>query len=105
MSVQVASKPLNGELRVRVGGELDFEAARELLLVCKARWQEGGTQSIVVDMAGVTGLSSSAVGSLMLLSELVGESRFKLNLENCSEDVCLLFTSGILDKYLKAGVA
>ena len=102
MSVQITSKPASGELLATVTGEFGFETARELLLVCKARWQEGA-KTIAVDMSGVTGLSSSGVGTLILLAELVGDDRFKLRLERCAEDVRQLFTSGLLDKYFKAG--
>lgn len=103
MSVQVTGKQPNGELRVTVTGEFGFETARELLLVCKARWQEGAT-GINVDMSGVSGLSSSGVGTLILLSELTGDGRFKLHLGECSNDVQQLFSSGILDNYFKKGV-
>ena len=103
MTVQVTDKQADGELRVTVTGEFGFETARELLLVCKARWQEGA-KAIAIDMSGVTGLSSSGVGTLILLSELVGDGRFRLRLEHCSEEVRQLFSSGVLDKYFKAGM-
>lgn len=103
MTVQVTTKQGNGELRVTVTGEFGFETARELLFVCKSRWQEGA-KAITVDMNGVTGLSSSGVGTLILLSELVGDGRFKLHLDQCAEDVRQLFSSGLLDKYFKKGV-
>jgi anti-anti-sigma factor len=93
----------DGTLRVTVSGEFGFETARELLLVCKARWQEGAT-AIAVDMSGVTGLSSSGVGTLILLEELVGDGRFRVHLDHCAEEVRQLFSSGILDKYFKKGV-
>ena len=102
MSVQITSKQANGELLATVTGEFGFETARELLLVCKARWQEGA-KSIAVDMSGVTGLSSSGVGTLILLSELAGDDRFKLRVEHCSEEGRQLFSSGMLDRYFKAG--
>lgn len=103
MTVQVTSKQPSGDLQVTVKGEFGFETARELLLVCKARWQEGA-KSICVDMGGVTGLSSSGVGTLILLAELVGDGRFNLQLGGCSEDVRQLFNSGLLNRYFKAGV-
>lgn len=102
MPVQITSKQADGGLQATVTGEFGFETARELLLVCKARWQEGA-KTIAVDMSGVTGLSSSGVGTLILLSELVGDDRFKLRLEGCSKEVHDLFSSGILDKYFKKG--
>jgi anti-anti-sigma factor len=104
MSVQVTDKLANGELRITITGEFGFETARELLLVSKARWKDGATKGITVDMSGVTGLSSSGVGTLVLLSELAGDGRFKLHLDHCSEDVRQLFMSGILDKYFHQGV-
>ena len=103
MSVQVTNKLVDGELRVVVTGEFGFETARELLLVCKARCQ-AGAKAITVDMSGVTGLSSSGVGTLILLSELVGDGRFKVHLDHCADDVQELFSSGILDKYFREGV-
>ena len=103
MTVQVTSKKANGELAVIVSGEFGFETARELLLVCKARWQEGAS-AIVVDMSGVTGLSSSGVGTLILLSELVGDGRFRVQLDHCAAEVQQLFSSGLLDRYFKKGV-
>lgn len=103
MAVQVTDRHGDGELRVCVTGEFGFETARELLFVCKARWQEGA-KSIAVDLNGVTGLSSSGVGTLILLSELVGDGRFKVRLEHCAEEVRQLFSSGLLDKYFKKGV-
>lgn len=103
MSVQISEKMTDGELRLVVTGEFGFETARELLLVSKARWQTGA-KAITVDLSGVTGLSSSGVGTLVLLSELAGDGRFKLRLERCSEDVRQLFMSGILDKYFHQGV-
>ena len=103
MTVQVTSKQANGELQVVVTGEFGFETARELLLVCKARWQEGA-KAIAVDLSGVSGLSSSGIGTLIILSELVGDGRFKLRLDNCSDEVAQLFSSGILDTYFKNGV-
>lgn len=103
MAIQITNKQTDGTLRVVVNGEFGFETARELLLVCKARWREGAT-SITVDMKNVTSLSSSAVGTLILLEELAGDGHFKLHLEHCAEDVRQLFSSGILDKYFKKGV-
>lgn len=100
MPVQVTGSHDNGTLRVTVTGDFGFEAARELLLVCKARCQEGAT-AIDVDLNGVTGLSSSGVGTLVLLAELVGDERFKLNLTHCASDVRELFSSGLLDRYFK----
>lgn len=102
MTVEVTEKQPDGSVRVVVRGEFGFETARELLLVGKARWQQGAT-SIVVDMSGVSGLSSSGVGTLVILAELVGDGNFKLYLEGCSEDVRQLFSSGILDKYFRQG--
>ena len=103
MTVQVTKAQADGELRVCVTGEFGFETARELLFVCKARCQQGA-KSITIDMNGVTGLSSSGVGTLILLAELVGDGRFKLHLEHCAAPVRQLFSSGILDKYFKKGV-
>lgn len=102
MTVQASDLQADGELRITVTGEFGFESARELLLVCKARWREGA-RTIKVNMSGVIGLSSSGVGTLVLLSELAGDDRFKLNLEHCSDDVRHLFSSGILDRYFKTG--
>lgn len=102
MSVQVTSLKPGGDLCITVTGEFGFETARELLLVGKARWQEGA-KAITVDLSGVTGLSSSGVGTLVLLSELAGDGRFKLNLDHCSEEVRQLFSSGILDRYFSNG--
>ena len=103
MAVQVTNKVVDGELRAVVTGEFGFETARELLLVCKARIQ-AGAKSITVDMSNVTGLSSSGVGTLVLLSELVGDGRFRIHLDNCVPEVEEIFSSGILDKYFKEGV-
>jgi len=55
-------------------------------------------------MNGVTGLSSSGVGTLVLLSELVGDGRFHVHLDHCAAEVREIFSSGILDKYFKEGV-
>jgi anti-anti-sigma factor len=102
MTVQFSGKDASGEIKVVVSGEFGFETARELLLVCKSRWQEGA-KSIMVDLSGVTGVSSSGVGTLILLSELVGDGRFTINLDSCSEEVRQLFSSGILERYFKSG--
>lgn len=99
----MTERAANGDLRVAVSGDFGFETARELLLVCKARAQEG-VNSIAIDMSGVTGLSSSGVGTLILLSELVGDGRFKVHLDRCAAEVQKLFSSGLLDKYFKKGV-
>lgn len=103
MGARVTESLAADGLRVTVAGEFGFETARELLLVCKARWQEGA-KAIAVDLNGVTSLSSSGVGTLILLAELVGDERFKVRLDNCAEEVRQLFSSGILDKYFKKGV-
>ena len=103
MTVQVSDLQADGELRITVTGEFGFETARELLLVCKARWREGA-RTIKVNMSGVTGLTSSGVGTLVLLSELAGDDRFSLNLEHCSDEVRHLFSSGVLDRYFKGGI-
>lgn len=105
MGVEITESQHNGALSITVTGEFGFETARELLLVGKARWHEGTTKQICVNLNGVTGLSSSGVGTLVLLSELVGDGRFKLILEHCAEDVRQLFSSGILDAYFKNSVA
>lgn len=102
MGVQVTDMRNDGELCITVTGEFGFETARELLLVGKARWQEGAKQ-IRVNLNAVTGLSSSGIGTLVLLSELAGDGRFKLILDQCSPDVKELFSSGILDRYFKEG--
>jgi len=98
MKVQAGRLGANGELTMTVSGEFDFETARELLFVCKARWAEGA-RTILIDMQGVTGISSSGVGTLVLLSELVGNQHFHVRLHNCSEGIRALFASGLLDKY------
>lgn len=104
MGVEITETQHGGALCITVTGEFGFETARELLLVGKARWQEGATQ-IRVNLNGVTGLSSSGVGTLVLLSELAGDGRFKLVLEHCADEVRQLFSSGILDSYFKNNVA
>lgn len=103
MTVQIGDSQTDGELRITVTGEFGFETARELLLVCKARWREGA-RTIKVNMSGVTGLTSSGIGTLALLAELAGDDRFTLNLEHCSNDVRHLFSSGMLDRYFKGGI-
>lgn len=104
MGVEITESQHSGALCLTVRGEFGFETARELLLVGKARWQEGAEQ-ICVNLNGVTGLSSSGVGTLVLLSELAGDGRFKLVLEHCAEEVRQLFSSGILDSYFKNSLA
>ena len=103
MTVQISDLQADGELRITVTGEFGFETARELLLVCKARWRDGA-RTIKVNMSGVTGMTSSGIGTLVLLSELAGDDRFELNLEHCSEDVRHLFSSGMLDRYFKRSI-
>lgn len=103
MTVDVGKLQGDGELRISVTGEFGFETARELLFVCKARWQEGA-KAITIDLNGVTGLSSSGVGTLILLGELVGDGRFRVHMEHCAAEVRQLFSSGLLDRYFKKGV-
>ena len=105
MPVHVKSAPesANGELIVSVSGELGFEPARELLFVCRDRWDKGA-RSIRVDFQGVTGIGSSAIGTLVLLSELAGDNRFSICLNDCSDSVRSLFNSGLLDKYFHGGM-
>jgi len=98
MKVQAGRIGADGELKVTVSGEFDFETARELLFLCKARWVEGA-RTILIDMQGVNGISSSGVGTLVLLSELAGNQHFHIQLHNCSEGIRALFASGLLDKY------
>lgn len=102
MSVQITGADTKGEIKVTVAGDFGFDAARELLLVCKSRWQDGA-KSIAVDMSGVTSISSSGVGTLILLSELVSDGRFDIRLDRCSSEVRELFSSGMLDKYFRKG--
>ncbi len=104
MGVEITKNPHDGGLSITVTGDFGFETARELLLIGKARWQEGARQ-ILVNLSGVTGLSSSGVGTLVLLSELAGDDRFKIVLDHCSEDVRQLFSPGILDSYFKQRVS
>lgn len=105
MPVHIKSTPdgENGELVVGVSGELGFEAARELLLLCRSRW-ETGVRSIRVDMEGVTSIGSSAIGTLVLLAELVGDGRLQVHMNGCSDGVHNLFASGLLDKYFGGAV-
>lgn len=100
MAIQMTSTQPDGTLNVAVTGEFGFETARELLFVCRARLKEGVT-AIAIDMSGVTSLSSSGVGTLILLEELVGDGRFRIDLHHCAEEVRQLFSSGVLDRYFK----
>lgn len=101
--IKSVSDSEDGELVVGVSGELGFEPARELLLLCRDRWEKGA-RSIRVDMEGVTGIGSSAIGTLVLLAELVGDGRFHVCLNGCSDGVRNLFASGLLDKYFGGAV-
>lgn len=101
-TVQAGRIGPDGELTVTVSGEFGFETARELLFLCKARWAEGA-RTIYIDMQDVTGMSSSGVGTLVLISELAGNQNFHIRLRNCSEGIRELFESGMLDKYFRRG--
>lgn len=100
MKVQAGRIGSQGELTVTVSGEFGFEAARELLFLCKARWAEGA-RTIFIEMQDVTGMSSSGVGTLVLISELAGNKNFHIRLRNCSDGIRDLFESGMLDKYFQ----
>ncbi|MRR49511.1 MAG: anti-sigma factor antagonist [Rhodocyclaceae bacterium] len=99
MVSQVNSRRAGNTLSVTVNGAFDFEAAREFMLLCKASITDG-VQEITLNMEAVDGVNSSAVGAMIVVSELAGSGHFHIRLQRCPEQVNQLFMSGVLDNYL-----
>lgn len=85
-----------------VSGELDFEAARNLLLSVRKRWSPD-IRNLTVGLDRVTHTSSCAIGAMVLLAELASDA-FHLRIERCPREIEELFTSELLEHHFPGAV-
>lgn len=100
----IIKRQSDGQLHLVVSGDFGFEAARELLFLGKECWAKMNGRALTVELEGVQALSSSAVGVLVLLKEMVGGGGFTIRLTRCADTVQQLFDSGVLDRYFDGAI-
>lgn len=90
-----------GAVTLRLCGAVDAKGSRTLMDACRARLAE--RRALVVNLAGVTFLSSSGVGALLALTEDFGERGIPLRLVEASRTVRLAIDLLNLGDYLQLG--
>jgi HptB-dependent secretion and biofilm anti anti-sigma factor len=67
--MQVTTSVEGGKATVRLSGRFDFNTHREFRVAYEAVMDQAGVTQVVVDLAGVDYLDSSALGMLLMLRD------------------------------------
>ena len=76
---------------VNLYGEVDYATAREFREAISAALTAGETLAIVVDLAGVTFLDSTGVGTLVVASRICADVGVRLHIRSVNQFIARLF--------------
>jgi anti-sigma B factor antagonist len=76
---------------VALHGEVDYASARQFREAVSAALASGTVRNLVVDLAGVTFLDSTGVGTLVVASRICEEFGVRLHVRNVNPFIARLF--------------
>ncbi len=81
--MSITSLTEKNQARIRLSGRFDFSSHREFKLAYEGPMSEASVGEVVVDLANVEYLDSSALGMLLILRDRGSASNKRIVLENC----------------------
>ena len=93
-----------GAVVLRVTGRLDARNAQALLRACRDH-QEKGNRNLVINLAEVTFVASSGVGTLLALTEELGDAGGSVHLVALSDPVNSVVELLNLTQFLNVGLS
>ncbi len=85
MAIKSGGSEEQNSINIEVSGRFDFSVHEDFRGAYEGKVQVGA--KVVIDMAGVDYMDSSALGMLLLLREYVGESKADIRLVNSSGEI------------------
>ncbi|MBF0496116.1 MAG: STAS domain-containing protein [Deltaproteobacteria bacterium] len=101
MPVKTVSSEEGTILTISVTGRFDITAHSDFIQAYKDKL--GSVAKIVVDLAAVEYIDSSALGMLLILREKAGGGKSDISLLNCSPDVKRIIRTVHFDKMFHLG--
>lgn len=77
----------NGEARIKLAGRFDFNSHREFRAAYEPLLDKADVRTLVVDLAGVDYLDSSALGMLLMVRDKANSSSKTIMLANAQSGV------------------
>jgi anti-anti-sigma factor len=77
----------NGEARIKLSGRFDFNSHREFRAAYEPILENADVRTLVVDLAGVDYLDSSALGMLLMVRDKAGSASKAILLANAQSGV------------------
>lgn len=82
--MNIDTSTVNNQARLRLSGRFDFNSHRHFKQACEGPLGEAAVGELVVDMAGVEYLDSSALGMLLILRDRGSAASKRIVIENCA---------------------
>jgi anti-anti-sigma factor len=93
VSLSIKSTTLaTGVIELALRGELDYASAQELRAAVTAALHVTGARDIVVDLAAVTFLDSTGIGTLVVAKRICGDIGIALSVRNANPFIARLLT-------------
>jgi HptB-dependent secretion and biofilm anti anti-sigma factor len=85
--MQASTSVSNGEARIKLVGRFDFNSHREFRAAYEALMDNAEVRTLVVDLAGVDYLDSSALGMLLMVRDKASSANKAILLANAQSGV------------------
>ncbi len=82
--MNITTQTQNHQARIRLAGRFDFNSHRNFKQACEGPLTEPAVGELVVDMAAVEYLDSSALGMLLILRDRGTAASKRIVIENCT---------------------
>jgi anti-anti-sigma factor len=82
--MNIATSINSNQARIRLAGRFDFNSHRHFKQACEGALTEPAVGEVVVDMASVDYLDSSALGMLLILRDRGTAANKRIVIENCA---------------------
>ena len=93
MSLSIETRPAGGRtLLVVLHGEVDYATAQDVRAAISTALTAGGVDAIVVDLAGVTFLDSTGVGTLVVARRICDDVGVRFRVRDPNPFLAKLFT-------------
>jgi anti-sigma B factor antagonist len=93
VSLSIETRPADARtMLVILKGEVDYATAQDVRMTISAALGGGGVERIVADVAGVTFLDSTGVGTLVVARRICADCRVAFSIRNPNPFVAKLLT-------------
>jgi len=96
--MNIASLTQNNQARISLSGRFDFNSHREFMPACEGPLTEPSVVEVVVDIAEVEAIDSSALGMLLVLRHLGSAANKRIIIESCATAVNAVLRSANFQK-------